>query len=81
MSVVHSSLLSFCPSVKRNDKKEKNQDMKKTYVSPLSVEVSVASEQLLATSELHLNSDKEVDTSKDGNQLGGKRRGEWGNLW
>ena len=55
--------------------------MKKTYVSPLSVEVSVASEQLLATSELRLNSDKEVDTSVDGNQLGGKRRGEWGNLW
>ena len=55
--------------------------MKKTYVSPLSVEVSVASEQLLATSELRMNSDKEVDTSVDGAQLGGNRRGEWGNLW
>ena len=54
--------------------------MKKTYVSPLSVEVSVASEQLLATSELRMMND-EVDTTQDGAQLGGNRRGEWGNLW
>ena len=54
--------------------------MKKTYVSPLSVEVSVASEQMLASSELRMMND-EVDTSKDGAQLGGNRRGEWGNLW
>ena len=57
--------------------------MKKTYVSPLSVEVSVASEQLLATSEskLQMFSTKEVNTEDEGAQLGGNRRGEWGNLW
>ena len=56
--------------------------MKKTYVSPLSVEVSVVSEQLLATSGLRMMNDaSEVDTSVEGNQLGGNRRGEWGNLW
>ena len=54
--------------------------MKKTYVSPLSVEVSVASEQLLATSELKMFS-TEVNTEEEGAQLGGNRRGEWGNLW
>ena len=54
--------------------------MKKTYVSPLSVEVSVASEQMLAASELRMMND-EVDTTQDGAQLGGNRRGEWGNLW
>lgn len=56
--------------------------MKKTYVSPLSVEVSVASEQLLATSELRMmNNAPEVNTEEEGAQLGGNRRGEWGNLW
>ena len=54
--------------------------MKKTYVSPLSVEVSVASEQMLASSDLRMMND-EVDTTQDGAQLGGNRRGEWGNLW
>ena len=56
--------------------------MKKTYVSPLSVEVSVASEQMLAaSSELRMYNTKEVNTEDDGAQLGGNRRGEWGNLW
>ncbi len=56
--------------------------MKKTYVSPLSVEVSVASEQMLASSELRMMKDSDpVDTSAEGAQLGGNRRGEWGNLW
>ena len=56
--------------------------MKKTYVSPLSVEVSVASEQLLATSESKLQMfSTEVNTEEEGAQLGGNRRGEWGNLW
>ena len=53
--------------------------MKKTYVSPLMVEVNVAAENMLAAS-LGIHSDKEVDTS-NGGQLGGNRRGEWGNLW
>ena len=55
--------------------------MKKTYISPLSVEVNVVNEQLLATSGLQIFSDKQVDTSAEGAQLGGNSRGEWGNLW
>ena len=53
--------------------------MKKTYVSPLATEVSVAAENMLAAS-LGIHSDKTVDTS-NGGQLSGGRRGEWGNLW
>ena len=54
--------------------------MKKTYVSPLMVEVNVAAESMLAAS-LQMHSDKTVDTSADGGQLSGSSRGEWGNLW
>ena len=54
--------------------------MKKIYVSPLMTEVNVEAEQMLAAS-LGVNSDKEVDTSEEGGQLGGGHRGEWGNLW
>ena len=53
--------------------------MKKNYVSPLAVEVSVATESMLAAS-LKM-SDTTVDTSTPGAQLGGESRGEWGNLW
>ena len=53
--------------------------MKKTYVSPLMTEVNVEAESMLAAS-IKI-SDKTVDTSKDGAQLGGGSRGEWGNLW
>ena len=52
--------------------------MKKKYVSPLAVEVSVATESMLAAS-LKI-SDTTVDTS-NGGQLSGNSRGEWGNLW
>ena len=54
--------------------------MKKNYVSPLMVEVSVATESMLAAS-LKMDGTKTVDTSADGAQLGGGSRGEWGNLW
>ena len=56
--------------------------MKKTYISPLMSEVNVEATNMLAAS-LVINSDenKSVDTSVSGNQLGGERRGEWGNLW
>ena len=54
--------------------------MKKTYVSPLATEVNVEATNMLAAS-LQLNSDKTVDTSKDGAQLSGGHRGQWGNLW
>ena len=54
--------------------------MKKTYVSPLMVEVNVEAESMLAAS-LKMDNDKTVDTSAEGGQLGGNHRGEWGNLW
>ena len=53
--------------------------MKKSYVSPLATEVSVAAESMLAAS-LQMHSDKTVDTS-NGGQLTGGSRGTWGNLW
>ena len=53
--------------------------MKKNYVSPLAVEVSVATESMLAASLL-INNEKTVDTS-NGGQLSGGSRGECGNLW
>ena len=55
--------------------------MKKTYVSPLMVEVNVEAEQMLAASVKIGDNDQTVDTSVSGNQLGGGHRGEWGNLW
>ena len=55
-------------------------NMKKTYVSPLMVEVNVEAEQMLAASTIKL-SDKEINTSEEGAQLGGSNRGQWGNLW
>ena len=53
--------------------------MKKTYVSPLMVEVNVEAESMLAAS-IKIDSEKTVDTS-NGGQLSGSSRGEWGNLW
>ena len=54
--------------------------MKKTYISPLAMEVSIEAGTILVAS-LGLNGDKEIDTSAEGGQLAGGRRGEWGNLW
>ena len=53
--------------------------MKKTYVSPLMTEVKIEAAQMLAAS-LKMDGTNTVDTS-NGEQLGGGRRGEWGNLW
>ena len=53
--------------------------MKKEYTSPLTIEVSVAAENMLAAS-LKIDGSKTVDTS-NGGQLSGERRGTWGNLW
>ena len=53
--------------------------MKKTYVSPLATEVSVAAETMLAAS-LKLDNNKTVDTS-NGGQLGKDNDRQWGNLW
>ena len=54
--------------------------MKKNYISPLVVEVNVEAEAMIAAS-LKLDNENKVDTSGDGVQLAGDRRGEWGNLW
>ena len=53
--------------------------MKKEYTSPLTIEVSVAAENMLAAS-IKIDRNTTVDTSKGG-QLSGERRGTWGNLW
>ena len=53
--------------------------MKKSYVSPLAVEVAIEAENMLAAS-LKLNSDKTINTS-NGGQLSSGHRGQWGNLW
>ena len=54
--------------------------MKKNYVSPLAVEVSIDAASMLATS-MKINNGKSVNTSDNGAQLGNEHRGEWGNLW
>ena len=71
--------LFFCPKTKITNKNY-TRYMKKTYVSPLMVEVNVEAESMLAAS-LKLDNDNTVDTSKDGAQLSGGSRGQWGNLW
>ena len=51
--------------------------MKKTYISPLMSEVNVEATNMLAASLV--KSENSVDTSTQ--QLGGERRGSWGDLW
>ena len=53
--------------------------MKKTYVSPLMTEVNIEAESMLAAS-IKI-SDKTVDTSTEGGQLGKENDRQWGNLW
>ena len=53
--------------------------MKKTYVSPLMVEVNVEAEAMLAAS-MKMDGNKTVDTS-NGGQLGKENDRQWGNLW
>ena len=54
--------------------------MKKTYVSPLTSEVSVKAEVMMDASVKVFNNTT-VDTKGEGVQLGNTPRGEWGNLW
>ena len=54
--------------------------MKKTYVSPLMVEVNVEAESMLAAS-LQMDGSKTVNTSEEGAQLGKENDRQWGNLW
>ena len=53
--------------------------MKKTYVSPLTSEISVMTDAMIAASLQKYET--EVDTKVGGVQLGNTHRGEWGNLW
>ena len=55
--------------------------MKKTYVSPLMVEVKVEAEQMLAASVKIGGDGQTVDTSTPGAQLGKDNDRAWGNLW
>ena len=50
--------------------------MKKTYISPLAVEVSVEAAHMLAASV-----GKGTETVDPGQSWSNERRGEWGNLW
>ena len=54
--------------------------MKKNYVSPLATEVTLETTQMLAASPFGI-SEVEVDTNEEGVQLGGGRRGTWGDVW
>ena len=56
-------------------------DMKKTYVSPLTSEVSVKAEVMMDASVQIFNNTTTVNTKNEGVQLGNTHRGEWGNLW
>ena len=57
-------------------------DMKKTYVSPLTSEVSVKAEVMMDGSiQMYGGSSSTVNTKEQGVQLGNTHRGEWGNLW
>ena len=53
--------------------------MKKNYVSPLATEVTLETTQMLAASFQMFS--EEVDTNEEGVQLGGGRRGTWGDVW
>ena len=54
--------------------------MKKNYVSPLATEVTLETTQMIATS-LQICGEEYVDTTEEGAQLGGGRRGTWGDVW
>ena len=56
--------------------------MKKNYIAPAIAELTLATEAMVATSVIIDGSGNTiVDTENPGSQLGGGRRGEWGNLW
>ena len=55
--------------------------MKKTYVSPLTSEVSVKAEVMMSATSVQMFNNTTVNTKEQGVQLGNTHRGEWGNLW
>lgn len=54
--------------------------MKRNYIAPAMTEINIETEAMIAES-LPIGGNGSVDTSVPGTQLGGGRRGEWGNLW
>ena len=55
--------------------------MKKNYVSPLATEVNFETEAMMLAASPFGISEVEVDTNEEGVQLGGGRRGTWGDVW
>ena len=55
--------------------------MKKNYVSPLATEVTFETTQMLASSLRLMGEEYTVNTADDDVQLGGGRRGTWGDVW
>lgn len=52
---------------------------KKAYITPAMEVMNIETVEMMATSVALC--DDTVDTSVSGTQLGGGRRGSWGNLW
>ena len=53
---------------------------KKAYIAPEMEVTEMTSEVLMNATSVAMYGE-EVDTSKEGGQLGHGRRGSWGNLW
>ena len=53
---------------------------KKAYITPAMEVMNVETVEMIATS-MNLYDTDTVDTSEDGVQLAGGRRGSWGDLW
>lgn len=57
--------------------------MKKNYIAPAIAELTLATETIMVATSVIIDGSGNtiVDTENPGSQLGGGRRGEWGNLW
>lgn len=56
--------------------------MKRNYIAPAMTEINIETEVMIAESlPIGGSGSGNLDTSVPGTQLGGGRRGEWGNLW
>lgn len=57
--------------------------MKKNYIAPAIAELTLATEAIMVTTSVIIDGsgNTTIDTEDPGAQLGGGRRGEWGNLW
>ena len=57
--------------------------MKKNYIAPAITELTLATEAIMVATSVIIDGsgNTTIDTEDPGAQLGGGRRGEWGNLW